>query len=212
MTKRRHFRVDPWRYGITRPLLRAAKTPPRAPDPPAHPRHPSTRTLEPPDNFPASSSTPPHSPDGKVLERWLPISVLCGSTTNASGRWLSSPTHPWETSRSTWHHPRGLRAAGLHRAAGRGKPITSDPRTSAERHRAMTCAQRLKRVFGIEIETCEACVGTVRVIASIEDTEVIGRILRHLESRARPAVIDGSERPLRSPGSRRSIHVQLLPE
>jgi len=32
----------------------------------------------------------------------------------------------------------------------------------------MTWAQRLKRVFGIEIETCEVCGGKVRVIASIE--------------------------------------------
>ena len=35
------------------------------------------------------------------------------------------------------------------------------------RPRAMTWAQRLKRVFGIE--SCEACGGKVRVIASIEN-------------------------------------------
>jgi len=35
--------------------------------------------------------------------------------------------------------------------AGRGKATTTDLRTPAERHRAMTWAQRLKRVFGIEI-------------------------------------------------------------
>ena len=51
--------------------------------------------------------------------------------------------------------------------AGRGKPTTSDPRTSAERHQAMTWAQPLKRVFGIEIETCEACGGKVRVKAAV---------------------------------------------
>jgi hypothetical protein len=32
----------------------------------------------------------------------------------------------------------------------------------------MTWAQRLKRVFGIEIETCEQCGGAVKVIASID--------------------------------------------
>ena len=58
--------------------------------------------------------------------------------------------------------------------AGRGTPTTSDPRTPAERYRAMTWAQRLKRVFGIEIETCEVCGGKVRVIASIEDPAVVG--------------------------------------
>ena len=50
---------------------------------------------------------------------------------------------------------------------GRKKPDATDLRTPAERHRAMTWAQRLKRVFGIEIETCEQCGGKVKVIASI---------------------------------------------
>ena len=67
--------------------------------------------------------------------------------------------------------------------AGRGKPPAPDLRTPAERHRAMSWAQRLKRVFGIEIETGEQCGGKVKVIASIEDPVVIGRILGHLESR-----------------------------
>ena len=51
----------------------------------------------------------------------------------------------------------------------------------------LTSAQRLKRVFGIEIETCAQCGGKVRVIASIEDPGVIGRILGHLALRAWPA-------------------------
>lgn len=54
-------------------------------------------------------------------------------------------------------------------------------RSPAERHRAMTWAQRLKRVFRIDIESCERCGGKVRIIASIEDPQVIGRILAHLE-------------------------------
>ena len=65
--------------------------------------------------------------------------------------------------------------------AGRGKPKATDLRTPAERHRAMSWAQRLKRVFGIE--TCEACGGKVRVIASLEDPAVIGKILGHLAAR-----------------------------
>jgi len=39
----------------------------------------------------------------------------------------------------------------------------------------MSWAQRLKRVFAIDIEMCEKCGGPVRVIACIEDPEVIGR-------------------------------------
>lgn len=50
----------------------------------------------------------------------------------------------------------------------------------------MNWAQRLKRVFGIEIESCEQSGGKVRVIASIEDPALIGKILKHLESRVSP--------------------------
>ena len=38
---------------------------------------------------------------------------------------------------------------------------------------SMTWAQRLKRVFAIEIEKCEKCGGKVKIIACIEDPEVI---------------------------------------
>ena len=46
--------------------------------------------------------------------------------------------------------------------------------TAGERRAAMTWAQRLKRVFGIDIETCPVCGGGVRIIACIEDPKVIG--------------------------------------
>ena len=42
---------------------------------------------------------------------------------------------------------------------------------TVERRAAMTWAQRLKRVFGIDIHTCPACGGAVRIIACIEDPE-----------------------------------------
>jgi hypothetical protein len=68
--------------------------------------------------------------------------------------------------------------------AGRGKQTSVSERSPAERHRALRWAQRLKRVFRIDIEQCERCGGKVRIIASIENPEVIGRILAHLEQRA----------------------------
>ncbi len=40
----------------------------------------------------------------------------------------------------------------------------------------MTWAQRLKRVFGIDIETCLACGGALRIIACIEDPLVTKKI------------------------------------
>jgi hypothetical protein len=41
----------------------------------------------------------------------------------------------------------------------------------------------LKRVFGIDIETCPACGGPVRIIACIEDPKVIEEILTHLDAK-----------------------------
>ena len=45
---------------------------------------------------------------------------------------------------------------------------------------AKTWAQRLKRVFNIDVEICEQCGGAVKVIACIEDKQVIDKILSHL--------------------------------
>jgi hypothetical protein len=50
----------------------------------------------------------------------------------------------------------------------------------------MRWAQRLKRVFGIDIETCIACGGTMRIIACIENPAVIEAILANLAGKARP--------------------------
>jgi hypothetical protein len=41
----------------------------------------------------------------------------------------------------------------------------------------MTWAQRLKRVFGIDIETCPTCGGAAQLIACIEDPGVIEKFL-----------------------------------
>ncbi len=44
-------------------------------------------------------------------------------------------------------------------------------------------AKRLKRVFNIDIETCNECGGDVRIIASIEDPAVIRTILAYLDKK-----------------------------
>jgi hypothetical protein len=68
----------------------------------------------------------------------------------------------------------GTRSAAGNKAKPCGEPLTTD------RQRALTWAQRLKRVFAIDIEVCRRCGGRLRVIASIEDPAVIERILEHL--------------------------------
>jgi hypothetical protein len=45
----------------------------------------------------------------------------------------------------------------------------------------MTWAQRPKRVFGIDIATCPACGGALRIIACIDDPAAIKKILTHLD-------------------------------
>ena len=45
----------------------------------------------------------------------------------------------------------------------------------------MTWAQRLKRVFNVE--TCPACGGVLRIIACIEDSVVIEKILTRLDKK-----------------------------
>ena len=59
--------------------------------------------------------------------------------------------------------------------------------TPAEKQASMTWAKRLKRVFNIEVETCDKCGGDVRIIASIEDPVVIQKILAHLDHTANSA-------------------------
>ena len=58
--------------------------------------------------------------------------------------------------------------------------------TPAERRAALTWAQRLKRVFGIDIEICRACGGALRIVACIEDPVVIKKILAHVDRKNTP--------------------------
>ncbi len=47
----------------------------------------------------------------------------------------------------------------------------------------MSWAQRLKRVFSIDIETCPDCGGNLRVIACVEEPALIAKILEHVRTR-----------------------------
>ena len=79
----------------------------------------------------------------------------------------------------------------------RGKDATGDAnadhRTPDERRRSMTWAQRLKRVFGIDVETCVHCGGKVKIVASVEEPQAIRAILDHFEKRG--ALGDAYYRP-----------------
>ena len=84
------------------------------------------------------------------------------------------------------------------------RPAGSEVVSPIERHAAITWAQRLKRVFNIDIEVCGRCGGSVRVVACIEDQHIIDRILAHLrkkeqEAPALPLLVPPTRAP---PGTR----------
>jgi len=83
-----------------------------------------------------------------------------------------APNHRW----------RGL-ITPAKRGKGAKRTTDTETRSPVERHSAMTWAQRLKRVFKIEVEVCGRCGGPVKVIACIEDQDIIDKILAHLRDK-----------------------------
>ena len=67
--------------------------------------------------------------------------------------------------------------------------------------RSMSRAQRLKRVFNIDITQCEVCEKfNVKIIACITDASVINKILSYLDNQNLPeADNDSLMQPLRAP-------------
>jgi len=60
-------------------------------------------------------------------------------------------------------------------------PADADVETCSASTRArLSWAQLLKRVFAIDMASCAHCGGPVTLIATIEDPEVIAKILAHL--------------------------------
>jgi hypothetical protein len=56
--------------------------------------------------------------------------------------------------------------------------------TTVREHKEMTWAQRLKRLFNIDVTICNRCGGAVKIIACIEDPLVIKKILEHLDAKS----------------------------
>ena len=84
-----------------------------------------------------------------------------------------------------------------HRAAvtseGKEKQLPSTattelPAICEERRGKMSWAMRLKRVFNIDVTVCRHCQGAMRIIACIEDRQVINKILAHINRKQEPFV------------------------
>ena len=73
------------------------------------------------------------------------------------------------------------RGKGSAKADSTVKKKTEQP---ADVHREMTWAQRLKRVFNIDVTTCSYCGGAAKIIACIEDPIIIKKILDHLDAKS----------------------------
>jgi len=84
------------------------------------------------------------------------------------------------------------------RGKGSADKLDSTMKKEAEQptdvHREMTWAQRLKRVFNIDVTICGRCRGPVKIIACIEDPLIIKKILEHLEAKS-VACIQGNKLP-----------------
>ena len=98
-----------------------------------------------------------------------------------------APNHRWRGWVTPARRGKGLKTIG-----------NAEARSPAERHAAMTWAQRLKRVFDIDIEICGRCGGSAKVIACIEEQETVDRILAHLRQQEQ----DTPTRPLLVPPTR----------
>ena len=69
----------------------------------------------------------------------------------------------------------------------------------------MTWAQRLKREFAIDIETCPDCGGRLRVIACIEEPQLIAKILGHVRARDEAASSEVRAPPGRVEGALKRV-------
>ena len=71
------------------------------------------------------------------------------------------------------------------RGKGSAKKISSNnnQKPSAS-HKSLTWAERLKRVFKIDVSSCSRCGGEVNIIACIEDPELTEKILTHLNAKS----------------------------
>jgi hypothetical protein len=58
--------------------------------------------------------------------------------------------------------------------------VTKEQCLEEPRSKTMTWAMRLKRVFNIDITICRYCQGVLKVIACIEERQVIDKILAHI--------------------------------
>ena len=58
--------------------------------------------------------------------------------------------------------------------------VEAEPEQLQLKQKNIPWARLLARVFGIDVETCSKCGGKMKIIAAIEDSKTIRKILSHL--------------------------------
>jgi ribosomal protein S27E len=109
-----------------------------------------------------------------------------------------APAHPWRSQvtgtvreaapagSGNEQAEKGRCPRGHDRGADTGDEIHPPPEMASVPTAPLTWAQRLRRVFGIEITMCPHCGGRLRVIADVTDPEVMERILEHVRREGLP--------------------------
>ena len=104
----------------------------------------------------------------------------------------------------------GRRRHGHGDAAGDGDD-REEPHDAGSAPKApLTWAERLRRVFGIDITVCPHCGGRLRVTADVTDPEVIERILEHVRREGLPRAPPARTMPVSDSRNTRSRSIQPL--
>jgi len=116
-----------------------------------------------------------------------------------------APNHRWRGEVTPSRRGKGLKVIDN---TGARSPAECHAARACPAFSGMTWAQRLKRVFKIDIEVCGRCGGAVRVIACIEDQDTmpdkagqaLDRILTHLrqkeqDTRIQPLLVPPTRAP-----------------
>jgi hypothetical protein len=100
-------------------------------------------------------------------------------------RWVTGAEHEGDVSESEGGGARRRLRRGDANCEATGDPDEL-PRDRTRPKSPLTWAERLKRVFGIEITVCPHCGGRLRVIADVTAPDVINRILEHVRQEGLP--------------------------
>ena len=101
-----------------------------------------------------------------------------------------------------------ITSGGKTKSSNIKKKKINDDQSDVSRRAGMTWAQRLKRVFNIDISVCNQCGSRVKVISCIEDPDAISKILTALKNKE---AVEGKQKAITGlPNSRAPPQMDLF--